>query len=227
MTLLFLPAVGLKRIWDLRGYSGDDLALLTGRRCAYGFWHPERFLSQVARAGGAETLTDALVAWTARLWSSDQPEPGQPLPAFYVDGHKKPVYTTHLIPRGLVGRTGKVLGCRTLLLLHDAAGHPLLATTDRGDLALTKGVPAFLTRYEQAADPARIARLIVDREGLAAELPFGIGGPGTNGGNGPARRSVRRAGLLRRGGRVCPALPRSGGNGHARGGPSPVCPPVA
>ena len=170
LTLLFLGVVGLRRTCDLRGYPGEALARLSGRRRASGFWHTERFLSQVAQAGGDETLTDALAAWTARLWREEPQEPGQPPPAFYLDGHKKPVYTDHLIPRGLIGRTGKILGCRALLLLHDAAGHPLFATTDRGDLALTKGVPAFLTRYEQAADPARIVRLIVDREGLAAEF---------------------------------------------------------
>src|SRR5215831_10986010 len=65
-------------------------------------------------------------------------------------GRSKPVYTDHLIPRGLIGRTDKVLGCRALLLLHDTKGHPLFVTTHRGDLHLTKGAPAFLERYEQA-----------------------------------------------------------------------------
>ncbi len=144
LTLLFLGVVGLRRTCDLRGYTGEALARLSGRRRAYGFWHTERFLSQVARAGGDETLTEALAGWTTRLWREEPPEPGQAPPAFYLDGHKKPVYSDHLIPRGLIGRTGKILGCRALLLLHDAKGHPLFATTHRGDLHLTKGAPAFL-----------------------------------------------------------------------------------
>jgi hypothetical protein len=136
LTLLFLGAVGLRRCWDLRGYTGDALALLTGRRRAYGYFHCERFLAQVARAGGDELLTDALAAWTATLWPVQPQEPGQPPPAFYLDGHKKPVYTDHLIPRGLIGRTGKILGCRALLLLHDAQGHPLFATTHRAAICI-------------------------------------------------------------------------------------------
>lgn len=100
LTLLFLPAVGLQRTCDLRGYTGDALALLTGRRRAYGFWWVERFLAQVAHAGGAEMLTDALAEWTAQLWQAIVQGPGLPPPAFYVDGHKEPVYTEHLIPRG-------------------------------------------------------------------------------------------------------------------------------
>ena len=89
LTLLFLGVVGLRRTWDLRGYTGEALARLSGRRWAYGFWHTERFLSQVARAGGDETLTEALAAWTARLWWEEAKAPGQPPPAFYLDGPKQ------------------------------------------------------------------------------------------------------------------------------------------
>jgi hypothetical protein len=174
LTLLFLNAVGLRRAYDLRSYTGAGLALLTRRQRAYGYRHTERFLSQVARAGGDETLTNALAAWTAQLWAPQQPEPGQPPPAFYLDGHKKPVYSHHLLPRGLIGRTGKVLGCRALLLLHDAKGHPLFAPTHRGDLHLPKGASAFLDRYDQAAETPRVERLIVDREGMAAEFLFTV-----------------------------------------------------
>lgn len=170
LTLLFLGVVGLQRTYDLRGYTGEALARLSGRRRAYGFWHIERFLSQVARAGGDETLTEALARWTARLWRKEPSEPDQPPPVFYLDGHKKPVYSNHLIPRGLIGRTGKILGCRALLLLHDAKGHPLFATTHRGDLHLTKGASAFLSRYEQATESGSLTRLIIDREGMAAEF---------------------------------------------------------
>ena len=170
LTLLFLGAVSLRRTCDLKRYTGDALGLLTGRRRAYGFWHTERFLSQVARSGGDETLTDALAAWTSKLWPVGASQPGSPPPAFYVDGHRKPVFSDHLIPRGLIGRTGKVLGGRALLLLHDALGHPHLSTTHRGDLHLTKGVSQFLIRYDQATGGNSVARLIIDREGMAAEF---------------------------------------------------------
>ena len=92
LTLLFMPAVGLRRLYDLRSYTGGALALLTGRRRAYVFWWVERFLSQVARAGGVEPLTAALAQWTAQLWQVFAQMPGQPSPAFYVDGHKKAVH---------------------------------------------------------------------------------------------------------------------------------------
>lgn len=98
-TLLFLNAVGLRRTWDLRGYTGDSLALLTDRRRAYGYRHVERFLSTLAHVGGAEPLTDALATWTAMLWRSRLRTADAPLPTFYIDGHRKPVYADGLIPR--------------------------------------------------------------------------------------------------------------------------------
>ena len=75
---------------------------------------------------------------------------------------------TSFIPRGLIGNTGKVLGARALVLLHDEQGHPLLATTHRGDHHLTVGVPAILARYEASGAVVERSQLIVDREGMGA-----------------------------------------------------------
>ncbi len=170
LTLLFLEAVGLRRTWDLRGYTGQALALLTGRHRAYGYRHTERFLAELASVGADASLTEALACWTASLWKSGQKGKDRPVPVFYVDGHRKPVYADSLIPRGLIGRTGKILGCRALVVLHDQEGHPLLVTTHRGDQHLTIGLPAILARYEQVAGLESLKRIVVDREGMAAEL---------------------------------------------------------
>ena len=71
LTLLFLAVAGLQRTWALRSYTGDALALLTGRLWAYGYRHVERFLALIARAGAADPLTDALARWTTHLWQRD------------------------------------------------------------------------------------------------------------------------------------------------------------
>ena len=70
LTLLFLGAAGLQRTWDLRGYTADGLALLTGRMRAYGYRYTEAFLSQVAFADGADRFTSALACWATQLWHS-------------------------------------------------------------------------------------------------------------------------------------------------------------
>ncbi len=171
LTLLFLGAVGLHRTWDLRSYTGKTLARLTGRKRAYGYHYTEAFLSQVARAGCADGLTDALGRWTTDLWHPEaKGQEQQRSLTCYIDGHRKPVYSDVLIPRGLIGRLGVILGCRALVLLHDDQGHPLLATTHRGDQHLTVGLPAIVSRYEQMEKQIRINQIIVDREGMAVEF---------------------------------------------------------
>ncbi len=165
LTLLLLGVVGLHRTRDLRSYTGTALGLLTGRKHAYGYFHTERVLTSIAKAGGADQFTTALGRWTTSLWSSTSPVLS---PCFYIDGHRKPVYTDKLIPRGLIGNSGKVLGARALVLLHDEQGHSLLVTTHRGDHHLTAGVPAILAQYEASGAVVEQSRLIVDREGMGA-----------------------------------------------------------
>jgi hypothetical protein len=171
LTLLFLGAVGLHRTWDLRSYTAGGLALLTGRKRAYGYRYTEAFLSQLAQADGAEHFTNALAQWTTHLWHTPEEacESKRALTC-YVDGHRKPVYSDTLIPRGLVGRLGTILGCRALVLLHDEQGHPLLATTHRGDQHLLVGLPSIIARYEQNEEYVQVKRIIVDREGMATEF---------------------------------------------------------
>jgi hypothetical protein len=177
LTLLFLPVAGLARTWDLRTYTGTLLALVTGRGCAYSYAYVEQFLSRLAHAQADEGLTDAVAQWTGALWHDKPPQQEQEQEeqkaVFYVDGHRKAVYSDVLVPRGPVGKLGgKILGCRALVVLHDNEGHALLATTHRGDQYLTSGAPHLLHRYEQATESAQLDRLVVDREGMAAEFLY-------------------------------------------------------
>src|SRR5262249_17225995 len=99
LTLLLLPLGSLRRTHDLRGYTGDALAVMTGRQRAYGYCHTERFLSQRALANGAEALTTALGSWTTHRWEAKDQDGGQEAaPCLYIDGHRKPVYAAGLIP---------------------------------------------------------------------------------------------------------------------------------
>jgi hypothetical protein len=173
LTLLFLPVAGLARTWDLRGYTGTMLALLTGRERAYSQRYTERFLARLAAVGTAECLTEVVARWTWELGQMEQTcsEQSASPAVFYVDGHRKAVYSDVLVPRGPVGKLGgKILGCRELVVLHDADGHPLRASTHRGDSHLTLGAPQMLHNYEQAIGQAHVQRVVVDREGMAAEF---------------------------------------------------------
>jgi hypothetical protein len=175
LTLLFLPVARLARTWDLRTYTGTMLALVTGRGCAYSYAYVEQFLSRLAHAGADKHLTDAVAQWTWGLWHDEQTheeqEQGEYRAVVYIDGHRKAVYSDVLVPRGPIGKLGgKILGCRELVVLHDNQGHPLLATTHRGDQHLTIGAPEVVQRYERATDSVHLDCLVVDREGMAAEF---------------------------------------------------------
>ncbi len=169
LTLLFLPVVGLHRFWDLRSYTGGGLAVLTGRAHSYSYRHSERFLLQLSAVQADQALTEALARWTAVVWQVEQ-RSREASSSFYVDGHRKAVYTETLIPRGLIGRLSKIAGCRALVLLHDEQGHPLLVTTHRGDLHLTQGIPQVLASYEQVTEATHLKHLVVDREAMAADF---------------------------------------------------------
>jgi hypothetical protein len=85
--------------------------------------------------------------WTWALWHDEQPQQEQEQEeqraVFYVDGHRKAVYSDLLVPRGPVGKLGgKILGCRVLVVLHDDEGHPLLATTSARRSAFDAGCPS-------------------------------------------------------------------------------------
>ncbi len=54
------------------GYTADSLALLTGRKRAYGYRYTEAFLSQVAYADGADSFTSALAWWSTRVFHPPQ-----------------------------------------------------------------------------------------------------------------------------------------------------------
>jgi hypothetical protein len=160
----------VSRPWDLRTYTGSELGRLSRRPQPYSYRHVERFLRRLATANADEGFITALAGWTSMLWQVKARSQEASSPHVYVDGHRKPIYTDTLIPRGLIGNSGKILGCRTLVLLHDNQGHPLLATTHRGDLHLTNGIPQVLIRYEQATEALHLTNLVVDREAMAIDF---------------------------------------------------------
>jgi|GEM_PF-299029 len=188
-TLLFLPVAELKRPWDLRSYTGQLLAGLSERgEKAYSYRQVERFLAEAAQLGCDRPLSNGLANWTTGLWHADYltkeavaSPTSEQLRVFYVDGHHKPVYSDKLVPRGLVGKFGKILGCRGLTSLHDSEGHPLLITTARGDHHLTLGLPQIVQQYEEALFPVENARasgtklllvkeVVADREIMSASF---------------------------------------------------------
>jgi hypothetical protein len=145
LTLLFMSAVGVERTRDLRSYTADGLARLPGRKRGYGYHSTEAFLSQLARASGAERWTEALAHWTTQLWHSpEEPSASKAALTCSIDGQRKPASTMRVFPEDWWGCCRTILRCRALVLLHDEQGHPLLATTHRGDEHLIVALPSII-----------------------------------------------------------------------------------
>jgi hypothetical protein len=172
---LFDPALsGCSRVAPYLGFAqlhGRWISLADSKKASLRLSLHRRILgAHCGIAGCAECLTNILARWTAHLWKIQDTSQEAFPSAFYVDGHRKPVYSDVLIPGGLVGRLSTAPKDRALVLLHDAQAHPLLATTHRGDMHLTGGLPWIIERYEQATGPWHLERLVLDREGMATEF---------------------------------------------------------
>src|SRR6266699_5509405 len=63
----------------------------------------------------------------------------------------------------------QAISCHAILL-HRQARNVKAKTTHRGDHHLTIGLPQMLHCYEQATGQALMQRVVVDREGMAAEF---------------------------------------------------------
>ncbi len=96
LTLVFLNAAGLHRLWDVRSCTGSDLGRLSGRSQPYSYRHTERFLSTLAAVHADDAFTTALARWTTTLWQAEERNEEASSPHFYLDGHRKAVYTDTL-----------------------------------------------------------------------------------------------------------------------------------
>jgi hypothetical protein len=81
---------------------------------------------------------------------------------------------THSFLADWLGCCRAIFGCRALVLLHDEQGHPLLATTHRGDQHLFVGLPSIIARYEHNEEHVQVKWIIVDREGMGTEFLAGL-----------------------------------------------------
>src|SRR5260221_4003057 len=84
------------------------LAVVTGRERAYSQRYTERLLAGLAHSGAADCFTEVVAKWTWLLWQEERTcsEQSDAHAVFYVDGHRKAVYSDVLLPRGPIGKLG-------------------------------------------------------------------------------------------------------------------------
>jgi hypothetical protein len=113
------------------------------------------------------------------------------------------------------------------VVLHDQKGHPLLVTTHRGDQHLTIGLPAILAHYGQAAGMARLKRIVVDREGMAAEFLAALASEGRTVVTVLRTDQYTSLESFCEVGEASPVTNGSTGQGHPRGGAGALRPTIA
>jgi hypothetical protein len=74
LTLFFLPAVGLHRLWELRSYTGRELARFSGRPHPYSYRHTERFLLRLASARSRSSPDQSFGAMDGHLMAGRNKE---------------------------------------------------------------------------------------------------------------------------------------------------------
>jgi hypothetical protein len=173
LTLMAMPVLKRYKPHDLNTYSGTVLGLMTGRGRPYSADEMEHFVLSCVRAGWVESLTADAARWATQLWGADsvpRAETDRVLDEsryLYWDWHVKTVYSGYHLPRTKHGTSGRIVGARKQLMLHDQAGHLLFQRTYRGDTHLIEGMKTGGAYYEGLAESHRLTHQIFDREGLS------------------------------------------------------------
>ena len=167
LTLLMMPALGLFKPHDLNTYTGTALGLLTERHRPYSADEMEHFTLSSVRVGWTEPLTGAVAGWATQLWTKDDLCDSDAPAYLYWDWHVKAVHSDYHVPRTKHGTSGRIVGARKQLMLHDEGGHLLFMRTYRGDTHLVDGMVDGTAYYEGLAESQRLTRQIFDREGLS------------------------------------------------------------
>ncbi len=167
LTLLEMQVLGLFKPHDLDTYSGTALGLTTGRGRPYSADEMGHFILSCVRAGWVEPLTADAARWATQLWGAETNRSSDEPAYLYWDWHVKTVYSDYHVPRTKHGTSGRIVGARKQLMLHDAAAHLLLLRTYRGDTHLIEGMQDGGAYYEGLAESHRLTHQIFDREGLS------------------------------------------------------------
>jgi len=89
---------------------------------------------------------------------------------FYIDCHKKVVWTKKNIPKGLHATRNKILKCLDVYFIHDCNGVPILPWSRPGDSHLVNELLPIVAELERAVGKNIVKLVIFDREGVSLAL---------------------------------------------------------
>jgi hypothetical protein len=162
LTLLLMALWRIKRPEGLKEYSPQDLGRALGLDRAPEVKTLRRKLTQLAAAGRAAQLGQALAQHRVALR-------GTALGFLYTDGHVRVYHGQHALPKTHVARMRLSLPATSDYWVNDSAGDPLFVITAEANAGLVKMLPGILDQVRALVGKRRVT-VVFDRGGYSPKL---------------------------------------------------------
>ncbi len=168
-SLLYMPIFQMERIWHFKTvYPRDGLGALSGTGLPYKYHTMDKFLREISLLDIDKQLSrDLARAYIEVFGLKFETQEEQ---TFYIDCHKKVVWTKKNIPKGLHATRNKILKCLDVYFIHDCNGVPILPWSRPGDSHLVNELLPIVTELEKAVGKDIVKLAIFDREGVSLAL---------------------------------------------------------
>jgi transposase len=162
LTLLLMALWRIKRPEGLKEYSPQDLGRALGLDRAPEVKTLRRKLTQLAAAGRAAQLGQALAQHRVALR-------GTALGFLYTAGHVGVYHGQHALPKTHVARMRLSLPATSDYWVNDSAGDPLFVITAEANAGLVKMLPGILDQVRALVGKRRVT-VVFDRGGYSPKL---------------------------------------------------------
>ena len=152
----------------LSSYNNDDLRIISGGGLSQGYATIDRHLSELTRLRLSAPLGSA---WALSYWQKwHRRGSWADKHVFYLDAHEKILWSSKPGPVGFVSSHHQLGQCLKQFYIHGYSGHILYCETEPCDLHLSEHLLVLIDRFESAIAHPAVQVIVVDREGLSAEV---------------------------------------------------------
>ncbi|GAG19356.1 unnamed protein product, partial [marine sediment metagenome] len=159
----------MERIWHFKTvYPRDGLGALCGTGLPYRYHTIDNFLRELSRLDIDKQLSRDLARTYLEIFHLNIETREEQ--TFYIDCHRKVLWTKKNVPKGLHATRNKILKCLDVYFIHDCNGIPILPWTRPGDSHLVNELLPIVQELEKAVGKDIVKLAIFDREGLSLAL---------------------------------------------------------
>ena len=168
-SLIYMPIFQMERIWHFKTvYPRDGLGALCRTGLPYRYHTIDNFLRELSRLDIDKQLSRDLARTYLEIFHLNIETREEQ--TFYIDCHKKVLWTKKNVPKGLHATRNKILKCLDVYFIHDCNGIPILPWTRPGDSHLVNELLPIVQELEKAVGKDIVKLAIFDREGLSLAL---------------------------------------------------------